>query len=58
MIGKPIGDKDVLNKKVPKTARYSHVKATIDSGLTIEKFLQKKGGESFVSMYKEILIIY
>ena len=56
VVGKPIGDRDVLNKKIPKSARYEHVKATIDTGLTIEKFLNRRGGENAMSMLSLLLL--
>jgi centrosomal protein CEP41 len=46
---KPIGNRNILEKKIPKSTKYEHVKATLDTGLTVGKFLKKLGGESAIN---------
>lgn len=52
---KPIGNKNILERKVPKNTKYEHVKATLDTGLTVGKFLKKLGGESAISMWFHLM---
>eukprot|EP00761_Pharyngomonas_kirbyi_P009871 gb/GECH01009889.1/.p1 GENE.gb/GECH01009889.1/~~gb/GECH01009889.1/.p1 ORF type:complete len:207 (+),score=52.07 gb/GECH01009889.1/:1-621(+) len=49
---KPIGDKNVLNKKVPKSKKYENVGPAVDSGHNVRKFLQKHGEHTLNARFR------
>jgi rhodanese-related sulfurtransferase len=40
-IPRPIGDKHILDKKVPRNPRYENVGPVLDTGYNVKKFLEK-----------------
>uniref|UniRef100_A0A8C4Q4S4 Centrosomal protein 41 n=1 Tax=Eptatretus burgeri TaxID=7764 RepID=A0A8C4Q4S4_EPTBU len=39
--GRPQGKKDVLNKRIPENPKFRHVKARVDTGNSLTKYLEK-----------------